>query len=124
MIALAVGAVLAGRMGEPTRMPFMSLLAFWYSFGGHWVEVWFLNWLRPHLSAARAAQVAARVAVWFAGGTGLGLGAALTAMLLAGIRPSQWPAWWFGGLGLVALELVVHLLLRLRGRPNFYDGRG
>ncbi len=96
----------------------------WFSLGGHWVELWFLNWLRPRLSAARAVQVGARVGAWFVGGTGLAVGMALPALVLAGFRPAQWPAWWLGGLAFIGLELVVHLVLQLRGRPSFYSGRG
>jgi hypothetical protein len=123
-IALVVGAVLARRWGGPGRWPLATLLALWFSFGGHWVELWFLNWLRPHLSVARGVQVGARIGVWFVGGTGLGLGMALTAMVLAGLRPARWPAWWLGGLALIGVELVAHLFLQLRGRPSFFNGRG
>jgi hypothetical protein len=48
----------------------------------------------------------------------------LTAMALTGFRPAQWPAWWLGGLAFIGLELVVHLVLQLRGQPSFYNGRG
>ena len=32
--------------------------------------------------------------------------------------------WWIGGVGFVVLELFVHLFMRLRAIPSFYDGRG
>src|SRR3954463_16433111 len=87
-------------------------LVSWVSFGGHWVEVWFLNWLRPRLSGARTVQVGARIGVWFVGGTGLALGMGLTAMAL-GFRPPHlgaWgPAWWLGGLAFIGIELVAQL---------------
>jgi hypothetical protein len=101
-----------------------TLLVLWVSFGGHWVELWFLNWLRPRLSIARGVQIGARVAVWFVGGCALALCIDLTALALTGFRPAQWPAWWLGGLGFIALELVAHLVLQLRGQPSFYNGRG
>jgi hypothetical protein len=47
----------------------------------------------------------------------------LTAMALAGIR-RHGLAWWLAGLGFIGIELVAHLALLLRRRPNFYDGRG
>jgi hypothetical protein len=123
-IALVVGAVLAGWWGGPGRWPFATLLVFWFSFGGHWVEVGFLNGLRPRLSSTPAVQVATRIGVWFVGGTALGLGVALTAMLLAGLRPERWPAWWLGGVALIAVELIAHTALQLRGQPSVYNGRG
>src|SRR5580658_3409046 len=114
MIAIVGGALLArfwGAMGHwPMSWPKAALLILWPSFGGHWVEVWFLNWLRPRLSIARGVQVAARVGVWFLGGTALAIGMSLTAMKLAGFRRAHWPAWWAGGLAFIGIELVAHLV--------------
>ena len=87
-----------------------------------WLD--FLNWLRPRLSITRGVQIAARVSVWFVGGTGLAIGMGLTAMALVGYRPKHWPAWWLGGLAFIGIELVAHLMLQLRGRPSFHNGRG
>jgi hypothetical protein len=123
-IALVLGGALAGWRGGLARWPTNTLLALWPSFGGHWVELWFVNWLRPRLSDARAVQVGARAGVWFIGGAGLFLGMGLTAMAMAGFRSMHWPAWWLGGIGFIGIELVAHLVLQLRGRPSFYNGRG
>src|SRR6185436_20668851 len=83
VIALVLGALVVGwRGGGVARWLMTSLLILWPSFGGHWVEVWFLNWLRPRVPVARRIQVGARVVVWFVGGVGLVLGMALTAMAL------------------------------------------
>lgn len=120
-IALIVGALLAWRTGGLSRWPLLTVLVLWFSLGGHWIELWFLNWLSPRLPAARPLQIGARVAVWFIGGVGLGFGMALTAMW-AGGASARWPEWWLFGLGFVGLELLVHLLLHLRGRPSVYTG--
>jgi hypothetical protein len=88
-IAIVVGAVLAQFWGGLARWPMATLLVLWPSLGGHWVELWFLNWLRPRLSAARRVQVAARVGVWFVGGIGLAIGMGLTAMAIGGFRLAQ-----------------------------------
>lgn len=122
-ISLVGGAVLALSSGGLARWPVAALLMLWPAFGGHWVEVWFLNWLRPRLPTTRAAQAVARAGVWFVGGAALMLAMRVTAAALAGSRPVR-PAWWVGGLAFIGVELVAHLVLRLRGRPNFYDGRG
>lgn len=123
-IALVVGAALALSRGGLARWPMFTLLALWPAFGGHWVEVWFLNWLRPRLSLAPAVQVIARLAVWFAGGTVLAIGMGLTATALGGFRFLHWPTWWIGGLAFIGIELIAHLVLQARGRPCFYNGRG
>ena len=49
-IALVAGAVLTNSSGGLGRWPVASALMLWPSFGGHWLELWFLNWLRPRLS--------------------------------------------------------------------------
>lgn len=121
---IAVGAVLAQLWGGLTRWPTATILALWPSYGGHWLELWFLTWLRPRLPGACALQTAARVAVWFVGGAGLAIGMGLTAVALAVARIDRWPAWWLGGLAFIAIELVVHLVLQFGGRPSFYNGRG
>lgn len=123
MIAIVGGAVLARFWGGLGRWPMATLLILWFSFGGHWVEIWFLNWLRPRVSDARALQVAARFGVWLVGGTGLAVGMALTAIAFAGFR-WHWPGWWLGGLAFIGVELAAHLVLELRGLPSFYNGRG
>jgi hypothetical protein len=123
VIALVVGLVLARWSGGRVSWLLGSLLMLWFSFGGHWVELCYLNWLSPRLSSARLIQIAARLAVWFVGGSALAVGMALTAKMLTGFSPHEWPLW-LGGLAFVGLELVVHLLLMLRGRPSFYNGQG
>ncbi|HZU96149.1 MAG TPA: hypothetical protein VFF73_05525 [Planctomycetota bacterium] len=121
-IAAAVGAVVASRMGWG-RWPLATLLALWPSFGGHWVEIVFLNHLRPSLPVARGVQVVARLAVWFVGGVGLGLGVWLTATRSGFPLPNR-ASWWVAGLAFIGIELVAHLALWIRRRPSFYDGRG
>src|SRR5437016_1654485 len=106
-IALVIGGVLARWWGGLSPWPLATLLVVWFSFGGHWVELWFLNWLRPRLPVARVAQVGARIAVWFVGGSALGLGMALTAMALAGFQQARWPAWWVAGVAFIGMELVI-----------------
>ena len=124
LIALIGGAILSQFWGGFSRWPLWTLLILWPSFGGHWVEFWFLNWLRPRLSPARAAQIAARLAVWFVAGIGLAIAMVLTAAALAGFHTAHWPHWYIGGLAFIAVELLAHFVMLLGGHPNFYNGRG
>jgi hypothetical protein len=124
-IAVVVGAVLAvASQGGVRRWPLMTLLVLWISFGGHWVELGYLNGLRPRLGVARPVQAAARIAVWFLGGSVLWLGMCLTATAFGALPPARWPRWWLGGLAFIGIELAVHLVLQLRGKPSCYNGRG
>ena len=123
IIALVVSTVLAWRWGSLARWPLAFVLVLWPALGGHWVEVWFLNYVRPRLPIARGVQIGVRVLMWFIAGVALAFAMKLTA-LAVGYRPAHWPAWWLGGLAFIPIELAAHLLLVLRGCPNFYNGRG
>jgi len=122
-IALIVGAILAWRSHDLRQWPITSLMVFWPAFGGHWVEIVFLNYVRQRLPNARATQLGARLAVWFVGGVVLLAGMMLTAKLLDSGGRVHWPAWWIGGVGFIGIELIVHLVLLLWGKPNAFGGR-
>lgn len=125
-IALIGGAVVAWASGGLRHWPLATCLVLWPAFGGHWVEMGFLNGLRPRLPASRAVQVAARIVTWFVGGAVLALGMGLTAIALRAGRPAHWPVGWIivGGLAFIGIELIAHLVLLLRSRPSFYNGLG
>jgi fatty acid desaturase len=65
-----------------------------------------------------------RIAVWFVGGMLLALGARSTAALLLEHQSLAWLTWAMAGTVFVAIELVAHGVLHLRGRPSFYNGLG
>ncbi|HXE54255.1 MAG TPA: hypothetical protein VN541_14625 [Tepidisphaeraceae bacterium] len=117
-IAVVVGVVFAWLSRGSIGLPLAILLALWPSLGGHVVEVFFLNQIRPRLSAARLPQMTARIGLWFLAGVVLLLCMRLTAAL-AGFHPPGWSAWWVGGIAFIGIELVPHLFLQLRGRPSF-----
>lgn len=123
-IAIVAGGAVAYWRGGLTWWPLASALMLWPSFGGHWIEVWFLNWLRPRLPDTRGVQVAARLSVWFIGGIALALGMSFTAVALTGIRRPLIVAWWIAGFAFIGIELVAQLVLQLRGRASFFNGRG
>ena len=123
-IAVFAGAALASRWGGLARWPLTSVLMLWPTLGGHYVELAYLDVVRPRLPESRALQALARIAVWFAGGALLAMGMRFTAIALHAPRPLPASIWWIGGIAFIGLELVVHLVLHARGRPSFYDGRG
>ena len=123
MIALVMGGVAALASRRWSIWPPATLLALWPSLGGHWVEVWFLNWLRPRLSPAPGVQIGARVLTWFVGGSLLAVGMRLTASAVAHWRWPPWISWWVPGVAFIVLELIVHLVMQLGGQANFYNRR-
>jgi len=132
-IAAGVGALIAWRIGALRAWPIATIIVLWPSLGGHYVEIFYLNFLHPRLrpsrsDSTRGGAIAIRLVVWFIGGIVLSLCMRLTAMLLIPNRVHGFhgprPIWWIAGLGFIAIELTAHGILRLRGIGNFYDGRG
>jgi len=124
-IAVVVAIAIVAFSGRDLRaLPLAILLALWPTLGGHFVELFFLNWLRPRLPAARGVQVVARLVVWFVGGCVLALAMYLTTRVLYGFRPPPWKTWLIAGFAFIGIELVAHLVLQLRGCNSFYSGRG
>ena len=119
-IALVAGLAASRPLGGPTRWPAATLVMLWPSLGGHFVEAWYLGWLRPRLRTSRRAQIVARLVTWFIGGIGLGVGMELTARATAGVPLSRGPAWWTAGIAFIGVELAAHLALLVRGRPSIY----
>jgi hypothetical protein len=122
-IAAAIGSAVGLYQRHVAPGVLTAIVALWFTLGGHFAELFFLNWLRFRLGGDAKAQAGARLVYWFVAGSVLCMGAFLTLAMLTG-RPAIGWRWWIGGLFFVGLELVVHLFLRARGRPNFYDGRG
>jgi hypothetical protein len=124
IVASVVVVATSSRSAHPIRWPIAFILMLWPTFGGHWLELWYLDWLRPRLPTSDSTQRLARLGTWFIGGCLLGVGVALTARALDGSPFARWPAWWVGGVGFIVIELVAHGGLQARGQPSFYDARG
>jgi hypothetical protein len=123
-IAVVAGLIISLATGRLRRWPTSTLLALWPALGGHWIDLFFLNGVRPALPDRRLIHVVARLIVWFVGGVALGYGVRLTAQLLPGHAAMTWLTWIVAGALFVAIELVAHAGLQLRGRPSFYNGLG
>jgi len=122
-LAAIVGAVLALRRHDLKLFLPFAALALWFTFGGHYVELAFLNGLRARVSKGRLIQGGVRLLVWFVGGVVLYVFMAASARVLP-LKAPPLRMWWYGGVLLIGVELAVHGLLAMRGRPNFYSGRG
>lgn len=116
-----VGGLLLARFGFGMRhFPLAVAIVLWFSLGGHFVELFYLNWLRPRLPASRAVQTPVRLGIWFVGGVLLGYGMYRTALWGGGFVNAL--VWWVAGLAFIVVELIAHVPLQLRGRPSFYNG--
>jgi len=122
-LAAVVGAALALQRHDVKLLLPFATLALWFSLGGHYIEVAFLNGLRGRLPQGRLPQTVGRLLVWFGGGVVLYALMAATARALP-IRPPPLRLWWYGGLLFIGIELAAHAVLAARHLPNFYNGSG
>ena len=122
-LALAIGLGAGLFQRRFAAVPLFTLLALWFTLGGHYVELLFRNGLGPRLVGSTERRALVRLPYWFVGGSVLYALALATRRILTGQGLVPWP-WWTGGALFVAVELVIHLLLRARQQPSFYDGRG
>ena len=118
LIAAVVGLSLAAARGRLDLSLPLALVALWFSLGGHYVEVVYLNGLRPRLSVGVPQRLLARLSMWFVGGCVLYLGATASSDLLR--VPMKAANFWIGGIGLIGIELLAHSALRFRGRPSIF----
>ena len=121
-IALGIGFGVGLYQRHLAVVPLVTLLALWFTLGGHYVELLFRNRLGP-LLAAPGSRALGRLVYWFAGGSVLYALALVTRGIFTGGYAVPWP-WWTGGVLFLAVELLIHLLMRVRQQPSFYDGRG
>ena len=117
-LALAIGIGVGLVQHRLRLIPVTTLLALWFTLGGHFVDLFCWNVLAPKVTTPKS-RVWARLAGWFMGGTALYAGMLGTRWLLTAHGPPSWP-WWIGGAFFIAAELIAHLLLLLRGRPSVY----
>ena len=121
-IALGVGLGVGLYQRHLAVVPLVTLLALWFTLGGHYVELLFRNLLGPLLTSPGPRDLV-RLVYWFVGGSVLYALALVTRGIFTGQRAVSWP-WWTGGVLFLAVELLIHLLMRVRQQPSFYDGRG
>jgi hypothetical protein len=122
-LASAIGIVVGLFERRLAAVLLTTLLALWFTLGGHFAEVLFRNHLRVQIGGQVLVQTVVRLIYWFGAGSALYAGALATRAILTGRGAGPWP-WWTGGVLFVGLELLVHLLLLARGQPSFYNGRG
>ena len=94
-LAAGVGALLALQRHSLRWFLPVAALALWFSLGGHYVELAFLNSLRARLSQGRLTQVALRLLVWFTGGVVLYVLMAASARVLP-LEAPPLGMWWYG----------------------------
>ena len=121
LLATGVGAGLAIRSHSLQRWFPASLVMLWPTLGGHYLELAFLDLVRPRLTRRPPVRTLARVLTWMAGGVLFAMAMHLTGSALGDAYFVTWPPLWLGAVGMIGIELIAHTALRLRGLPSFFD---
>jgi hypothetical protein len=127
VIAMVAGGALAARFGGLAAWPVLTGAALWFSLGGHVVELLFLDTVRPRYPMPHVVAALVRVAMWFTGGSILGVAAAGTLTLISHTERTGHVAAMLsvnGGLVLIGVELLAHAGLAVRQKPNVFYGHG
>jgi len=121
-IAAVVGVVFTFQRRDFNSLLPTTVLALWFSLGGHYVELAFLNGVRARLPRRRLTQALARLLVWSCGGALLYSCMVATARVLP-IHGPPLRLLWLGTVLFIGIELAVHAVLAILRLPNVYDGR-
>jgi len=95
-LALAIGFGVGLYQRRIEVVALATLAALWFTLGGHFAEVFFLNRLRHRIGSRVAVRAEARLIYWFVAGSILYAGALTTLAILTGRSATRW-AWWAGG---------------------------
>ena len=124
-VSIAMAPALIKGVATHTGSAFASLLfgGLWFSFGGHWAEMVWLDGIRHRLPKSPVVQMLGRITFWSVTGMVLGVPMGFTMRLLdPKLNP---PTLVSMGVAIVLVEIVVHyLVLHLRERHSFYNSAG
>jgi hypothetical protein len=111
----------AGQRSKFAQFGMIWLMAFGIVFGGHWLELLFINYLKFALPKNMPVLYMSRIVYWFFCAIPLLFIVNLIGGLFtytAGL-PGQW---WALGLGYIGIELFMHALMQVRYQKSFYNG--
>jgi hypothetical protein len=96
------------------------LMIFCIVFGGHWLELMFINYIKLLLPQNRILLYFARIIYWFLSAIPLFMLATWVGSLLInqGLRLGNW---WAFGFFYIGIELLMHAIMHLRGKKSFYN---
>jgi hypothetical protein len=108
----------SGNSSKLTQFEMIWSVVFCVVFGGHWLELVFINYLKFALPKNILLLYLIRIAYWF-----------LCAIPLFFIIYNSFPHktghlghWWIFGFFYIGIELLMHGMMQLRSKKSFYNG--
>ena len=90
-------------------------------FGGHWLELLFINHIKFALPKNSTILCLTRIIYWFLSAIPLFFTANFSLHLFS-YHINLFNKWWFFGVVYVGLELVMYAIMQLRLKKSFYNG--
>jgi len=90
-------------------------------FGGHWLELLFINHIKFALPKNSAILYLTRIIYWFLSAIPLFFIANFSLHLFS-YHIDLFNKWWFFGIIYIGLELVMYAIMQLRLKKSFYNG--
>lgn len=108
-------------MGKTAVFGLIWLMLFCVVFGGHWLEVLFINYLKDMLPQNILLLYFARIAYWILCSVPLFILANFAANSLTshGMHLGNWESF---GLVYIGIELIMHTFMYFRWKKSFYNG--
>ena len=110
----------AGEISELTLFEMIWSVVFCIVFGGHWLELLYINSIKFALPKNILLLYFARIAYWFL--------CAIPLFFLANLVTNLFPynalhlvRWWAFGVFYIGIQMFMHALMQLRFKKSFYN---
>jgi hypothetical protein len=90
-------------------------------FGGHWLELVFINYIKFGLPRNIVLLYLLRIPYWFLSSVPLFFIAGIVANLFSN-KPVYLGRWWMFGFIYIVIELLMHAIMQVRYKKSFYNG--
>jgi len=121
-IALTLSGIFpTGGKSKPVLFGMIWLIAFCIVFGGHWLELVFINYLKFVLPKHILLVYFLRIVYWFLCSIPLFIIANLVANLFSH-NTQHLGRWWAFGLIYIGIQLLMHSIMHIRLKKSFYNG--
>jgi len=111
----------SGEKGKLVLFEMIWLVVFCIVFGGHWLELVFINRIKFTLPKNILSLYFIRIVYWFLCAVPLFFTANLIAHLFSH-KTVQMGRWWIFGFFYIGIQLLMHAIMQLRLKKSFYNG--
>jgi len=110
--------------GEKSKLALFEMIwsaIFCIVFGGHWLELLFINHIKFALPKSILLLYATRIAYWFLCSIPLFFMAEFVINLFSD-KTAHLGQWWRFGFFYIGIQLLMHAIMQIRFKKSFYNG--